>query len=52
MIMVEMVLGKIHLEVIKTVRYAVGDDFSILLRLGASDYTEGGSTIEDSKSQH
>lgn len=40
---------KIHLEVIKAVRDAVGDDFPILLRLGASDYMEGGSTIEDSK---
>lgn len=40
---------KIHLEVIKAVREAVGEDFPILLRLGASDYTEGGSTIEDSK---
>ena len=39
---------KIHLEVIKAVREAVGDDFTILLRLGASDYMEGGSTIEDS----
>lgn len=40
---------KIHLEIIKTVRDAVGDDFPILLRLGASDYMEGGITIEDSK---
>ena len=40
---------KIHLEIIKAVRDAVGDDFPILLRLGASDYMEGGSTIEDSK---
>ncbi len=40
---------KIHLEVIKAVRDAVGDDFPILLRLGASDYMEGGTTIEDSK---
>lgn len=40
---------RIHLEVIKAVREAVGEDFPILLRLGASDYTEGGSTIEDSK---
>lgn len=39
---------KIHLEVIKAVRQAVGEDFSILLRLGASDYTQGGTTIEDS----
>lgn len=45
------VLGriKIHLEAIKAVRDAVGDNFPILLRLGASDYSEGGSTIEDSK---
>ena len=45
------VLGriKIHLEIIKAVRDAVGNDFPILLRLGASDYMEGGSTIEDSK---
>lgn len=40
---------KIHLEVIRAVREAVGEDFPILLRLGASDYMEGGSTIEDSK---
>jgi NADPH2 dehydrogenase len=40
---------KIHLEVITAVREAVGEDFPILLRLGASDYMEGGSTIEDSK---
>lgn len=40
---------KIHLEVIKAVRDAVGDDFPILLRLGASDYMKAGSTIEDSK---
>lgn len=44
------VLGriKIHLEIIKAVREVVGPDFPILLRLGASDYTEGGTTIEDS----
>lgn len=40
---------RIHLRVIEAVRNAVGRDFSILLRLGASDYTEGGETIEDSK---
>ena len=39
---------KIHLEVIEEVRNTVGEDFPILLRLGASDYTEGGSTIDDS----
>ncbi|AGF56045.1 2,4-dienoyl-CoA reductase-like NADH-dependent reductase (Old Yellow Enzyme family) [Clostridium saccharoperbutylacetonicum] len=45
------VLGriKIHLEVINAVKEAVGNDFPILLRLGACDYKEGGTTIEDSK---
>lgn len=40
---------RIHLKVIEAVRKAVGDDFPILLRLGASDYMEDGSTIEDSQ---
>lgn len=39
---------RIHLEIIKAVRKEVGEDFTILLRLGASDYIEGGITIEDS----
>lgn len=39
---------RIHLEVIKAVKEAVGDDFLILLRLGAADYIEGGTVIEDS----
>lgn len=39
----------IHLNVIQAVRSAVGRDFTILLRLGASDFMEGGITIEDSK---
>lgn len=45
------VLGriKIHLEIIEAVRDIVGSSFPILLRLGASDYMDGGSTIEDSK---
>ncbi|MEG1912440.1 MAG: NADH:flavin oxidoreductase [Cloacibacillus sp.] len=38
---------KIHLEVIRAVRKAVGDDYLIALRLGACDYAPGGSTIED-----
>jgi len=44
------VLGrtKIHIEIIKAVRDAVGEDFPILLRLGSSDYREGGITISDS----
>lgn len=40
---------RLHLEVIKAVRNAVGDSFPIFLRLGASDYREGGTTIEHSK---
>ncbi|MTI85844.1 MAG: NADH:flavin oxidoreductase [Firmicutes bacterium] len=40
---------RLHLEVIKAVRGEVGEDFAILLRLGASDFKEGGTTIEDSK---
>jgi len=40
---------KIHLDIIKAVKDIVGDDFPILIRLGASDYSNGGSTIEDSK---
>jgi 2,4-dienoyl-CoA reductase-like NADH-dependent reductase (Old Yellow Enzyme family) len=40
---------RIHLQVIDAVRSAVGKDFPILVRLGASDFTEGGTTIEDSK---
>lgn len=40
---------KIHLDIIKAVREAVGKDFIVLLRLGACDYMEGGTTIEHSK---
>lgn len=39
---------KIHLEIIRGIREVVGEDFPILLRLGAADYMEGGLTIEDS----
>ncbi len=40
---------RLHLQVIEAVRAAVGEDFPILLRLGASDFTEGGTTLEDSQ---
>jgi NADPH2 dehydrogenase len=40
---------RIHLQVIAAVRAAVGEDFLVLLRLGASDFTAGGTTIEDSQ---
>lgn len=38
----------LHLEIIKAVRETVGNDFIVALRLGACDYTQGGTTIEDS----
>ena len=40
---------RLHLQVIEGIRATVGDDFPILLRLGASDYREGGITIDDSQ---
>ncbi|HZK85873.1 MAG TPA: NADH:flavin oxidoreductase [Desulfosporosinus sp.] len=40
---------RLHLQVIEAVRVEVGEHFPILLRLGASDYTEGGTTLEDSQ---
>lgn len=39
---------RLHVEVIEAVREAVGSDYPIALRLGASDHTVGGTTIEDS----
>jgi NADPH2 dehydrogenase len=39
---------KIHLQIIKAVRNVVGEDFTILLRLGATDNMEGGTTTQDS----
>lgn len=39
---------RIHLEIIGEVRKAVGEDFPVFLRLGASDFTEGGTCLEDS----
>jgi len=40
---------RFHLEVIEAVRDGVGNDFPILLRLGAADYMDGGSDVEDAK---
>lgn len=42
--------GRLRLlvEVVAAVREAVGDGFPVLLRLGAKDYLEGGTTVEDS----
>jgi 2,4-dienoyl-CoA reductase-like NADH-dependent reductase (Old Yellow Enzyme family) len=40
---------RIHLEIIKAVRTAVGKDFTVLVRLGADDFIDGGTTIADSQ---
>lgn len=40
---------RLHLQVIEAVRTVVGHEFPLLLRLGASDYKEGGITIDDSQ---
>lgn len=38
---------RIHTEIIKSVRKAVGYDFIVALRFGACDYMDGGSEIKD-----
>jgi len=35
------------METVRKTRNAVGDDFPVAVRLGGSDYMDGGSTIED-----
>ncbi|MDZ4168152.1 MAG: NADH:flavin oxidoreductase [Coriobacteriia bacterium] len=39
---------RLPLQVVAAVRAAVGEDYPVLLRLGARDYLEGGTTVEDS----
>ena len=39
---------RIHLQIIEAIKKAVGEDFPLLLRLGASDFMPGGTTIEES----
>ena len=39
---------RIHREVLRAVREAVGESYPVFLRLGASDYQEGGTTLLDS----
>lgn len=38
---------RIHVEIIRAIKQAVGETFPLMIRLGGSDYTEGGATIED-----
>ena len=39
---------QLHLDIIRAIRDVVGPDYPLALRLGACDYMEGGSSIEDS----
>lgn len=39
---------KIHLDIIEKIREKVGDDYPVALRLGASDFNEEGTLLEDS----
>lgn len=39
---------KLHIQIIESIRKAVGHNFLIAVRLGACDYMEGGSTLQDS----
>ncbi|CAA7601838.1 flavin oxidoreductase / NADH oxidase family [Acididesulfobacillus acetoxydans] len=39
---------RLHLEVLEAVRGAVGPDYPVLMRWGASDCTEGGVTLKES----
>ena len=38
---------RLHLEVVAAVRAAVGPDYPVFVRLGADDFIEGGTTIDD-----
>ncbi len=40
---------RLHSQIIKAVREEAGEDYIIALRLGGSDYIQGGTTIEDSE---
>lgn len=39
---------RLHLEIIRAIRSAVGNDYPVALRLGACDYMDGGTAIDDS----
>ena len=38
---------RLHTEVLRAVRKAVGEDYPVAIRFGAYDYMEGGSRVED-----
>ncbi|GBC63171.1 NADH:flavin oxidoreductase [Desulfonema ishimotonii] len=40
--------ARIHLEVLRAIRKAVGDDFPVMIKMNCRDFAEGGLTLEDS----
>ncbi|WP_319522565.1 NADH:flavin oxidoreductase [uncultured Desulfosarcina sp.] len=40
--------ARIHTEIIRAIREAVGEDFPLLVKLNCEDFTEGGLTVEES----
>lgn len=40
--------AKVHLEVLRAVRSAVGNDYPVLIKLNCQDFMENGLTLEDS----
>lgn len=39
---------RLHLQIVKSIRQVVGKEFPIAVRLGACDYMDGGTTLQDS----
>jgi 2,4-dienoyl-CoA reductase-like NADH-dependent reductase (Old Yellow Enzyme family) len=39
--------GRIVLEVLRSVRHAVGPDYSVLIKINSEDFLEGGFSVED-----
>ena len=39
---------KLHLEIIRGIKEALGEDYPVFIRMGAGDFMEGGLTEEDS----
>lgn len=39
---------RLHVEIIRAIREAVGDDYPLLVKLNCADFAEGGLTVEES----
>jgi 2,4-dienoyl-CoA reductase-like NADH-dependent reductase (Old Yellow Enzyme family) len=40
--------ARIHVEIVRAIREAVGPDFPVLIKMNCQDFTENGLTVEDS----